>query len=394
MTEPHPDLPKIAAAINEVAKTYDLHPSEVSRTLFRVHFPELVNAQAARRWNDAKALAAGDSLPMQAIPEGHTVKGVSSYVDRDGRTKGQWVKTVRLEEDPAELMARLVERMGSAPARPPVPAPAPGPGAEEHLAVYPLGDMHLGMYAAARESGEDWDTTKAIAIAQAAIDDLTTRGVACGMPADTALLINVGDFFHADGPDNRTPKSGHSLDVDGRYFEIMEGGLALKVYMVDRLLQTHAQVRVWTRVGNHDAQTSLSLAIALRAWYRDEPRVTIDYEPSAADYLRFGSVLIGCTHGDSYTASKPEAMIATMACDRPEDWGRTVHRYWYVGHVHHRSVKEGKGGIVETFRTLAPKDAWHAREGYRAGRDMNRILIHYRDGEVSRLTTSIGRLRS
>lgn len=384
------DLAPLVESIRAFALARKILPSEVTRSLY-IAAGHRQTRLVSHHWGEAKSIAVGDAVPMTAIPEGHLVWGVSTLVGKDGRTKNQWVKTVALSEDPVEMMARVVDRIESSiTPRKPSPLPKGGtPFSEDYLAVYPLGDMHLGMYAAAREAGEDWDTEAAMEIACAAIEDLAYHG----QPADEALLINVGDFFHSDNPRNRTAKSGNPLDVDGRYFEIMEAGLRLKTYMIDCLLRRHKHVRVWTRVGNHDGQSSLCLAIALQAYYRLDERVTIEVNPSAADYMVFGRVLIGCTHGDTYKAGKPDEMVATMACDRAEDWGQTDHRYWYVGHVHHRSAKEVRGGIVETFRTLAPKDAWHAAEGYRAGRDMNRILIHREDGEVARLTTSVGRLR-
>jgi hypothetical protein len=47
-------------------------------------------------------------------------------------------------------------------------------------------------------------------------------------------------------------------------------------------------------------------------------------------------------------------------------------------------VKEYRGGVVEYFRTLAARDAWHAGQGYRAGRDMRLIVMHKDYGEVER----------
>jgi hypothetical protein len=85
-------------------------------------------------------------------------------------------------------------------------------------------------------------------------------------------------------------------------------------------------------------------------------------------------------------------MLPIMAADEPEKWGETKHRYWYVGHVHHQDVKEYRGGVVEYFRTLAARDAWHAGQGYRAGRDM-RLIVHHREfGEIERHRADIGML--
>jgi hypothetical protein len=108
-------------------------------------------------------------------------------------------------------------------------------------------------------------------------------------------------------------------------------------------------------------------------------------------YYRFGKVLIGSTHGDTI---KGGDMVAVMAADRPEDWGATVHRHVYVGHVHHHDSKEYRGGTVEYFRTLAARDAWHAGQGYRAGRDMRLIVMHKDHGEIERHRCDVGMLEA
>jgi hypothetical protein len=73
-----------------------------------------------------------------------------------------------------------------------------------------------------------------------------------------------------------------------------------------------------------------------------------------------------------------------MATDRAKDWGETKYRHWYCGHWHHLSRKEFPGCSVETFRTLAARDAWHSAHGYRAGRDMQLIVHHSQYGEIER----------
>ena len=73
-----------------------------------------------------------------------------------------------------------------------------------------------------------------------------------------------------------------------------------------------------------------------------------------------------------------------MAADRPEDWGSSTHRYWWTGHIHHDRVVDHTGCRVESFRVLAPGDAWHNESGYRAARDMKAVVLHKIHGEVAR----------
>jgi hypothetical protein len=142
--------------------------------------------------------------------------------------------------------------------------------------------------------------------------------------------------------------------------------------------------------GNHDPHSSFALALALDAFFSNNDRVSVDLSPGLFKYLRFGQVLIGSHHGH---AAKMSNLPAIMACDRAQDCGVTRWRHWYCGHVHHKQVdKEHPGVMIETFRTLAAKDAWHAGQGYRSGRDMT-CIVHHRDfGEIERHRCDIAML--
>jgi len=49
--------------------------------------------------------------------------------------------------------------------------------------------------------------------------------------------------------------------------------------------------------------------------------------------------------------------------------------------------------VVESFRTLAAKDAWQAAQGYRSGRDMYAIVLDAEHGEVERHRCDIRQVR-
>ena len=98
-------------------------------------------------------------------------------------------------------------------------------------------------------------------------------------------------------------------------------------------------------------------------------------------YYRHGKVLLGVHHGDMV---KPADLGGLMATDRPTDWGETEFRYWYTGHIHTNKKFELPGVEVESFRTLAGKDAWTHGSGYRSGRDMYAIALDREFGEVER----------
>ena len=339
-------------------------------------------------WAPAKEIATRGKVeapPLEAIPAGHRVKGVSTLIDEHGRVVQQWVKTQQTRELPEDVIAAMVERLPLLPERAEIPAPHII-GATDVLAVYPLGDPHVGMLAWARESGASFDLGIAESLLTTAARDLVMRGP----DADQALIVNLGDFFHFDNDSQKTTKGTHTLDVDGRNMKVYEAGLRIFTSIIDAALSRHSTVTVDNVAGNHDANSAQWLALCLRSYYRGNPRVTIEVDPAPRHYHRFGSVLIGTTHGDR---GKMAEFDRDMSAERARDWGETQHRMWLVGHVHHSTVKEVKGCTIETFRTLAARDSWHAGQGYAATRDMHRLAFHRRFGLISREIAGLGYLR-
>ncbi|OYW09736.1 MAG: hypothetical protein B7Z53_02365 [Rhodospirillales bacterium 12-71-4] len=55
-------------------------------------------------------------------------------------------------------------------------------------------------------------------------------------------------------------------------------------------------------------------------------------------------------------------------------------------------VREVQGVRVESLRTLAPKDPYHASKGYRALRDTRAVVYHADFGEVERYTVAAAML--
>lgn len=267
---------------------------------------------------------------------------------------------------------------------------APVTAAPEHcqsdlLAIYLFGDPHFGLKASAAECGDDFDLAEADRLTRAGIDRLVQSTPRAGK----GLLINVGDATHADNSKNLTPGHGHPLDVDGRHWSTMSVTARAWVYAIQRMLAHHDQVDVWMLPGNHDPETAFAIALCLQMYFENEPRVNIDLSPSLFRYLRFGKVLIGAHHGHGV---KPQDMPLLMAVDCAKDWGETIYRLIFLGHLHHDWVKESQGVRMETIRSLAGKDAWHTGKGYRSMRDTRVVIVHKDFAEIERHTCSVAML--
>jgi len=338
--------------------------------------------------NSVRVKAAARNIQEHAspckVPMGYAIKGTTT-LRKNGEEVMQWVKTDRDALATQQVLIDFANSLSET-----VKGLAPFIAAPEHInddlmCVIPIGDPHFGLKVWAQEGGANFDLAIAEAMTQGAIDRL----IASAPPAKTALLLNLGDMIHADSQNNTTT-AGTTVDVDGRWAKIQQIGLRSMLYCINRLLEKHEKVIFRLNRGNHDKHGAYQLSMMISCYFHNQPRVEVDLSPAAVWYYQFGKVLLGSTHGDTI---KEQNMMGVMAADKSQMWGVTKHRYWYVGHVHHVNKKEYPGGIVEYFRTLAPGDAWHHGQGYRAGRDMCLIVLHKEHGEIERHRCDIGMLQ-
>ena len=320
------------------------------------------------------------------VPDGFKTKRISTLTDiQSGQDKLQWNIAEPDRERQLELIKIGFEAAAEdLPKLPPFPAPheTPNPAL---MSVIPWGDPHFGLYTLADEVGQDFDLTTAKRDLCAAVDYLVSQSPA----SERCVLVNLGDFFHADTPSGTTTK-GTRLDMAGRLPEIITVGVAAVRQCIESALAKHQSVEIINAIGNHDEVTSMALSVMLANIYEHESRVIVHAAPTWRHYIKHGKTLIGVVHGDK---TKDRDLPGLMATERPQWWGETTSRYFYRGHQHHDQKDEFAGCIVEQFRTLAPGDAWTVSHGYLAGQDMKLIVHHAAYGEVARSTCSVQMLR-
>jgi hypothetical protein len=321
---------------------------------------------------------------VSGVAPGFAMGKVTIQRAADGSVERTWERQSPDADVQRQALEELARYLGeSVKGLAPV-AKAPKQEANDLLCVYPWGDPHFGMYAWWQDAGDDFDLDIAENLTTSAVDRL----VASAPEGSVGVLLNLGDMFHADNQRNQS-QSGHQLDVDGRWSKVQQVGLRAMIHCIRRMLEKHSRVVVRINKGNHDGHSSYALSLMLSCYFHNEPRVEVDLSPATCWYFEFGNVLLGSTHGDTI---KGKDMGAVMAADKAKAWGRTSHRYWFVGHVHHKDVKEYPGVIVEYVRTLAARDAWHQGQGYRAGRDMQLVVLHRLYGEIERHRCDVGML--
>ena len=360
----------IKAICNELRKLYpaqDVRPYKVEQRI----------ANCKRR--GLLPLASGNF-----VDRGQVLRGTSTLYDSSGNIKQQWIKS---DVDKADMLATFEAAVANI-ASTIVPIEATMPPSivvSDLMTVYPIGDAHIGLLAHAPETGADSDLT----IIEHNLVSAMTMLVAQANPTETAYIADLGDWYHSDNNENRTAASGNALDVDGRYHKVLEVGLRIAIKLVDLALTKHNTVYWRSSIGNHNTHSAIMMNLFIQAYYRNEPRVIVRNSPSMIDYFQFGKVLLGVTHGHT---AKPDKLAQLMPVDCSDIWSSTKFRYFLTGHVHHQSVKEYPTCIIETFRTIAHKDAWHAASGYRSGQDLQCITYHKEYGEVARNLVNLSQI--
>ena len=320
------------------------------------------------------------------VPDGFTVKGVSTYYDAEGKPRGQWVKSKLdeyiLAEARAEAIAAFVTDC------PAIPAP-PGP-LDYDSDIIPwiqIGDAHIGLLCHAAEVGENFDLKIAAAELCGAIEILIDE-----LPDCERIVINdLGDATHYENFTATTEASGHPLDHDNRFPKMIRVYSQIMRWIIDKALTKARHVDVIVNQGNHSRTNDIWMAELLRVAYGATGRVNVLNNDNVFIGYRMGNTFVMTHHSDK---CKPARLAQVMATDFARDWGETEYRYIDVGHVHHSMVsKEHPGVFIESFNHLAATDRWAHDSGYRNRKSITTVLRSRTYGEVGRRVLPIQEIR-
>ena len=234
---------------------------------------------------------------------------------------------------------------------------------EDLLMEINVADLHLGKLCHMDETGANYDGEHAIAAFRYVMAGFLEKAASEHVER---IVMQVGsDLLHVDNEENTTT-AGTRQDTDGRWYKSTRRAINLMVEAVDSMAQI-APVELIVVTGNHGRIQEYMVGEVLRAWYRNEPNVSVDDSPSPRKYLEHGTCLLGYTHGDGPPAKELPLIMATEA---KEAWSRTTFRTWSTGHKHQRkedkwgSVFEDKGVEVRILPSLSANDSWHVFRGY------------------------------
>lgn len=315
--------------------------------------------------------------------DGFNAKRISTAYTKNGEIALQWViqepEKISLMEKVKQISEGLMDDLTGFKQ----PVKAPPLIAEDYLAMYMIGDHHFGMLADGDTKLDDanWDVKIATQVLINSIDRLTARSG----HAHTGVLVNVGDFFHADSSKNETT-NGTRVDVDTRIGKTYKLAGRLFQLLIDKMLKTHQEVVVINVRGNHDGDMAVHLSSHLCLMYEKEKRVTVLENYSKFIKYQWQNNLFVLHHGDRI---KHEQILQTVVKNLDQEWSQSKNRYCHLGHIHHNMKKEIGSMHFEHWGSLTAVDQWHSDSGYGAERSITVVTYHKLYGEDSRVKIKI-----
>lgn len=316
-----------------------------------------------------------------SVPEGFLVHG-KSVLSRTEDGGLQWTKST-LDKSYFDRAMESISRAFSSEITKATPVKTPNKVFNSDLlCTYFLSDAHIGMYAFGKETrGADWD----LKIAENVICEWFREVIAVAPSSETAILANLGDYFHYAGLVAQTPLHGHPLDASGRFGQMVDVGVRVMRRIIDMLLKKHEKVHVFLVSGNHDDPIMTVIRTTFPAYYENEPRVTFDKSNNNFYAYQFGDVMLTFTHGDKAQKNLDQVAVRHFA----KMYGETIYRYLYHGHLHHGSIMDKTLMRVEGLPTLAAQDAYAALNGYLGHRYSCCIVHNKHYGDIMRINPPV-----
>jgi len=366
---------KLREAVLAVEQFKGIGPAARAMGIPRQTLQSRIRQAEARglRETDPAIQAGMDAVGTTVTPSGMWIK---TKPDADGISRSIYIRPPSAQDDVLERIKAAFEDME--PAQPVAP---PEAVFSDLCTVYPIADAHLGLRAWSKETGSDYDTD----IAAERLRSWVAQCVASSPASETAIILDVGDFTHANDDTYQTPRSKHVLDVDTRMFRTLDVGIATLGGAVESALTKHKTVHVCILPGNHDATIYLAVMFALAERYRNEPRVVVHKQPGEFFLHEFGRVMIAAHHGDK---AKPDRLVHFVADEFAEAWGRTKHRFLFTGHLHHAKVQDIGGMKHEQLRAVTERDAYAVSHAYSARAQLQAITFHRERGEIQRVSVN------
>lgn len=367
----------------EILKCLGEHSYRKTAAKFNVSNGTISNVVRKVKRNAARMGYAPEHDMTYATTEPFVVKGTSTYYNRDGEIRGQWVKTMRDPYADAVIVKEIIDSMKDEIPRVKVPDFHRTVESDDIIPWFNIGDAHIGALAHASEIGSNNDIKITVEELVTAMESLIDNSPIC----KRCVINDLGDMTHYQDFKAES-ESGHKFDYDTRYPKMIKAYVYVMRRLIDYALDKFQYVDVIINQGNHSRSNDIFMKELLTTCYEKCDRLNVLDNSNVFIPYRMGNTFVMTHHGDK---AKHSVLSGVMATDYAKDWGESKYRYIWTGHIHHREVlaKEQAGVMIESWNTMSRGDAYSHMGGWRNRKFLSVVFLSKTYGEVGRKTIPI-----
>jgi len=196
------------------------------------------------------------------------------------------------------------------------------------------------------------------------VDEIVETALGLNLSIDRVLLVVGNDFGNTDNIQNNTT-AGTPQHNNVHWARSIDIRCDYAVRAIERFSSV-ANTDVVMVHGNHDRYSNQWLGKVLEAWFKDNPRVSVDNTADSRKYYLWNENMFGFVHGNEETDYLLPALMATEA---PKKWGNSTHREVFTGHFHRKRnayypLDEQNGMTIRWMPALSGLDDWHKLKGF------------------------------
>ena len=244
-----------------------------------------------------------------------------------------------------------------------------------------IADLHMNLQASVFTTGNEYNCDIAEKLFFYVIEDILTRTQHYNF--EEIVFCVGGDMLNGDNLSGSTTK-GTPQTSDVHYYDAYERLCAMTIKAID-LLKEKCKVNVIYVMGNHDELTGFKLAKYIDAWFRNDDRVSVDYQPMARKYKLYGKTLFCFAHD-----GKVQKLPAIIADEARQYWSQAETVEVFLQHLHTEQVLSEDNNIrIQRLPTISGRSKWSADKGYSSKRQCKSFVFDVEDGLTDVLYTPI-----
>lgn len=251
----------------------------------------------------------------------------------------------------------------------------------DKLLLIDIADLHLNLQASVFTTGNEYNCDIAENLFFYVLNDILTRTSKYSF--DEIVFCIGGDMLNGDNLLGTTTK-GTPQNSDLHYYDAYERLCAMTIKAID-LLKNICKVNVIYIMGNHDEVSGFKLAKYIDAWFKNEPMVSVDYQPIARKYKLYGKTLMCFAHD-----GKIQKLPSIIADEARQYWSQAETVEVFLQHLHTEQVLVEDNNIrIQRLPTISGKSKWSADKGYNSKRQCKTFIFDKNDGLTDVLYTPI-----